>query len=214
MNDNTARGSLSTRSPLFSTHCKKFFSNEPDFSLIEQFVTWNHQNQENTLSNLKRCDAARLENFYRSAFEGLDLQACEAILHLWRGSLSREVLFGIQNTCSKELTRPGLCFQDLSSFTHTDDWRYARRSLSYIARKPWVEIPFKRLLEALRFVSIETTDRKNVEALYPCVKLKFGQSYISSQFTALTWFWWFTEGSYLYVFQYVRPLNVMLPVNL
>ncbi|CAG8388730.1 unnamed protein product [Penicillium salamii] len=113
MNDNTARGSLSTRSPLFSTHCKKFFSNEPDFSLIEQFVTWNHQNQENTLSNLKRCDAARLENFYRSAFEGLDLQACEAILHLWRGSLSREVLFGIQNTCSKELTRPDALYHIL-----------------------------------------------------------------------------------------------------
>ena len=120
MNDNIARGSLSTRSPLFSTHCKKAFPNEPDFSLIDQFVTRNNPTLENTLSNLKRCDAARLENFYRSAFEGLDLQACEAILHLWRGALSPEVLFRIQNTYSKELTRPGLCFQDPSPFTRTD----------------------------------------------------------------------------------------------
>lgn len=120
MNDNTAQGTLSTRSPLFSTHCKKFFSNEPDFSLIDQFVTRNHPNLENTLSNLKRCDAARLETFYRSAFERLDLQACEAIWHLWREALSPEGLFGIQNTYSKELTRPGLCFQDPSSFIQTD----------------------------------------------------------------------------------------------
>lgn len=120
MNDNTVRGSLSTRSPLFSTHRKKFFSNEPDFSLIDQFMNRNHPTLENTLSNLKRCDAARLETFYRSAFEGLDLQACEAILHLWRGALSPEVLFGIQNTYSKELTRPGLCFQDPSLFIQTD----------------------------------------------------------------------------------------------
>jgi hypothetical protein len=119
-NDNTARGLLSTKSPLPSTHCKRIFPVESDFSLIDQFVARNNSALENILSNLKRCDAALLESFYRSAFEGLDPDTCEAILHLWMRALSPKALVGIQNTYSRELTYPGLCFQEPITLTRTD----------------------------------------------------------------------------------------------
>lgn len=67
-NDNTARGLLSTKSPLPSTHCKRIFPVESDFLLIDKSVARNNPALENILSNLKRCDAALLESFYRSAF--------------------------------------------------------------------------------------------------------------------------------------------------
>lgn len=110
-NENTARGLLSAKSPLLSTHCKRIFPVEPDFSLIGQFVARNNPALENILSNLKCCDAALLENFYRSAFEGLDPDTCEAILHLWMRALSPKALVGIQKIYSRELTYPGLCCQ-------------------------------------------------------------------------------------------------------
>jgi hypothetical protein len=118
------------------------FPVESDFSLIDQFVARNNPALENILSNLKRCDAALLESFYQSAFEGLDPDTCEAILHLWMRALSPKALVGIQNTYSRELTYPGLCFQKPITLTRTDHWRYTRGSLSYIARMPWRGNPF------------------------------------------------------------------------
>ena len=147
-------------SPLFSTHCKKVFPNEPDFSLIDQFVAQNNTVLEKTLSNLKRCDPARLEDFYRSAFRGLNLVACKAILAAWMGVLDLSILGGIQNTYLQKPPCSGFCIQAPSPLTIDDPGDF----LYYILRGNHGEkLPFKRLLGALHFASIEATDRRNVE---------------------------------------------------
>ena len=150
-NDGIAREPVPTKSWLFPTHCKKFFPDKPVLPWIDQLVAISNLAMENTLSTLEICDTAFLEDFYRSAFEVLGQNVCANILDLWMRAMSSEVLLGIQNTYSKDLTCHGLYFQVLSPFTWADYLRYARRSLSYIMRKPWREASFQTASRGSKF---------------------------------------------------------------
>ncbi|CAG7935416.1 unnamed protein product [Penicillium nalgiovense] len=130
-----------------AAHCKICSYSEHNLSWIDQLVVRGDSTLKNILMNLENCDGPLLEYFYGSAFERLDANASANILGLWIEAMGSEVWLGIMNTHSKEF--PSHDPQDI---------------LYYILRGNHGEkLPFKNLLEALRFARIEESDRVGVE---------------------------------------------------